>query len=172
MDQTGTYAPQLGSYLIDRGYQVTITALHPKLFTLSDRGISQEEIKKRFEEILVNTSKEQDKKVLNYFLIFLKKGGKIEVKIPEEKDIADEIKEGRPLGALLTSNFLKGNKPRFNFHFNVLIGIEDDKIIVNDPSWNECGGENTYNVRDFLYGLYASAFGDLDNACLIKIKRN
>jgi len=70
----------------------------------------------------------------------------------------------------MTTNFIYSDKPVFNFHFNVVTGIDDNYVYVNDPLWDGRGGKNKYTITEFLYGLYASAYGDLDNASLIKIK--
>jgi hypothetical protein len=170
IDAVGTYIPQLGLYLMSRGFDVTIVTQHPSIFTNNDTGMYGEEILKRVDSLLLNNPKEQNRKVLEYFKKFLEEGGKIEVKIPDEKDIVNELKEHRPVGAAMTTNFIYGNSPAFNSHFNIITGIDENYIYVNDSSWNECGGKKKYEKKDFFYGLYASAYGDLDNASLMIIK--
>ncbi len=172
-DNIGTYMPQLGVYLLKKGYEVEIVTLNPKLFTLSDKGKEKdlEFILERFEMLKNNSKSEQDKKTIDYFVEYLKVGGKIKIKMPSKEDIDEEIKQNRPVCALLTTNFLYGEKPVFNFHFNVITGLENDKIYANDPLWDERGGEKVYNIDEFFYGIYASAYGDLDNASLLKIKK-
>ena len=78
---------------------------------------------------------------------------------------------GRPLGALITSNFLLFDKASFNFHFNLITGIDNEFIYVNDPMWDYRGGKHKYPINDFMYAVYASAHGDLDNASIMKIKK-
>lgn len=170
VDEIGTYAPQLGSYLIKKGFEIEIITLHPKLFTNQDKNLTSEEILKRFEKLKEESKSERDKKALNYFIIFLKEGGKINIKIPLIEDIREEINNKRPLCALMTSCFLNSNKPCFNFHFNIISGFDEEHIYALDPLPDE-GGKKKYKISDFFYGLYASAYGDLDNACLIKIKK-
>ncbi|MBN1792355.1 C39 family peptidase [Candidatus Woesearchaeota archaeon] len=171
VDEIGTYAPQLGSFLIQKGFDVTITTLHPRLFTKYDIGASQEQIAKRFEDIKGETSSAQDKKTLGFFIQFLKDGGKVEVKVPDANDITGEIKSGNPLCALLTSNFEYGIEPSFNFHFNIVTGISEEFVYVNDPLDDSRGGKKKFLKNDFFFGLYASAHADLDNACLIKVRK-
>ena len=170
VDSIGTYAPQIGKYLAEKGFDVSIVTMHPKLFTLKDRTLSQEEIITRFNELKESFSV-QDKKVISMFIDFLNTGGKIIPKVPSKEDVVEELINKRPVAALLTTNFLNNNKPIFNFHFNLITGIDEEYIYVNDPIWDERGGKNKYRISDFFYGLYASAYGDLDNACLIKIVR-
>ena len=165
----GTFVPQIGSWLLEHGFDVEIVTLHPSLFTKKDIGISLREVKKRFEALTFKS--EKDKETSKYFIDFLDKGGKINVKIPNKTDIEEEINGKRPLFALLTSNFLLGSKPTFNFHFCVVTGIDDEFIYVNDPLWDKRGGKNKYLIEDFFYGLYASAYGCIDNACLVKVRK-
>jgi len=171
VDEIGTYMPQIGTYLIRHGFKVELITMHPKLFTLKDRSCSQEKLKTIFDEAYTNAKNEQDKKVISYFKEFLKAGGKINVKIPSIGDVIKELDNGRPVGASLTSTFLTGTKPRFNFHFNLITGYDNKYIYVNDPRWDEFGGDKKYLIEDFFYGIHASAYGDLDNASLILVKK-
>lgn len=172
VDTVGTYAPQLETYLIKHGFEVEIITLHPTLFTKHDYLMNQKEILFRL-EVLFNKSKiERNKKTLSYFIEFLKSGGKIKVNIPSKEDIINEIKENRPLGALMTTNFLNYNEPSFNFHYNVITGIDEEFVYVNDPWPDGSNGKKKHKINEFFYGIYTSAYADLDNACLIKIKRN
>ncbi|HIH39222.1 TPA: hypothetical protein HA219_00645 [Candidatus Woesearchaeota archaeon] len=107
---------------------------------------------------------------MSHFIGFIENGGKITSRIPCREDVQEEIDSKRPLCALMTTNFIYSDKPVFNFHFNVVTGIDDNYVYVNDPLWDGRGGKNKYTITEFLYGLYASAYGDLDNASLIKIK--
>jgi hypothetical protein len=106
-------------------------------------------------------------KTLKYYLDFLNAGGRLNVNIPDAGYIREALVQKVPLIASLTSNFLM-QKPVFNFHFNVIKGIAGDKITVNDPLWDERGGEHTYNIDDYLYAIAASLYGDLDNGTLLK----
>jgi predicted double-glycine peptidase len=64
-----------------------------------------------------------------------------------------------------------GMKPRFTFHFNVISGIEKQHIYVNDPDWGKVlGGKHQYKINDYLYAVYASAYGAIDNASFMKIR--
>ena len=170
-DSLGTYAPQLGSYLIKNGFDVEIVSMHPALFTNKDKGKNPDEMMVHLNDLFDCLKSERNKKALRYFIDFLKMGGTIKVKIPCKDDINGEINEKRPLLALMTSNFLVGAKPNFDFNFNVVTGIDDKYVYVNDPSWNEHGGKQKHIVTDFIYGVHASSYGDLDNGCLIKVKK-
>lgn len=152
VDETGTYIPQLGSYLIKRGFNVEIVTMHPSLFTKKDELMSSEEILRRFKDMYEKSESEKNKKVLNHFIQFINDGGTILVKIPSKRDLINEINEKRPVCALLTSNFLGGEKPIFNFHFNLVTGIDDGYVYVNDPAWDGRGGSKKYVINDFFYG--------------------
>ncbi|VVB79842.1 Peptidase_C39 like family protein [uncultured archaeon] len=167
----GTYAPQLGTYLLKRGFEVEIVTMNPYLFCNKLKRKSQKELYNFLSEKYKQSKKPKYKKPLKFFKEFIEAGGSIKVKIPDVKDIKEEISKGRPLCALITSNFLLGETPVFNFHFNVVTGIDKKYIYVNDPLWDYRGGKHKHLINDFLYAIYASAYGDLDNASLIKIKK-
>ncbi len=164
-ENLGTYAPQIGKYLINKGFEVEIVTLNPYLFTLS---MNHDEQITYFEELLERATTEKFIVPLQHFLDFLKAGGKINIKIPDETDLREEISHERPVGALLTTNFLHNKKANFNFHFNIVTGIDEKNVFVNDPDMQ---GEQKYLIKDFFYGIYASAAGDIDNASLIKIRK-
>ena len=170
-DSLGTYAPQLGSYLIKNGFDVEIVSMHPALFTNKDKCKNSDEIMVRLNGLSDCLKSERNKKALRYFIDFLKIGGTIKVKSPCKDDISGEINEKRSVLALLTSNFLVGAKPNFDFNFNVVRGIDDKYVYVNDPSRNEHGGKQKHIVADFIYGVHASSYGDMDNGCLIRVMR-
>ena len=171
VDETGTYAPQIGSFLIEKGFGVEIVTLNPRIFTNNDKELGQSAIIDKFKKMLNESKSQQDKKILDYYIEFLNEGGKLKVKIPDAKDVLEEIKNKRPLGALLTTNFLSNSKPCLNFHFNVITGIDDKFVYVNDPLPDFRGGEKKYLIEDFFFGLHASCYGDIDNGSLIKVKK-
>jgi hypothetical protein len=173
VDKVGTYAPQMGTFMLKNGFNsVEIITQHPGIFTIKDRGKSQKQILSQIEELLLEEEEEQNRKVLNYFVEFLKNGGKVKVKIPGVDDIQKGIKEKTPMIALLTTNFLTELEPEFNFHFNVITGIDKDFVYLNDPSPNQDGGRKKCRINDFLFGLYAASYGDLDNGSLLKISKD
>lgn len=171
VDEVGTYAPQMCTFMIKNGFSVELITQHPGIFTIKDRGKSQKEILRRMEILLRKEKKGQNKKVLRYFIEFLKSGGKIKVKIPGVDDIRDSLKEKSPLIGLLTTIFLTEKNPKFNFHFNVVTGIDKDYVYLNDPLPDQRGGKKKCSLNDFLFGLYAASYGDLDNGSLLKISK-
>lgn len=168
-DGIGTYGPQLGKYLIEQGFEIELVTMNPFLFTNKFKNYSQKDVLNHFKELLEKTTQEKFKIPLEFFIEFIEAGGKIKVKIPSIEDIKSEISEKRPLGALITSNFLLYDKPIFNFHFNLITGIDEEFVYVNDPLPDYRGGSHKYQINDFIYALYASAYGDSDNAMLMKI---
>lgn len=166
----GTYAPQLATYMIKNGFDVTIVTAHPSLFMRKDWD-KEMDMLKHFKALSKEKRFKGFKNTMKYFVEFLENGGKIEVHAPNRNDIESEISHGRPLGALMTTRFLNGKTPRLNFHFNVITGIDKKFVYTNDPADGVMGGKKKYLIEDFFYGLYTSAYGDIDNACLIKIRK-
>ncbi|MEK6849010.1 MAG: cysteine peptidase family C39 domain-containing protein [Nanoarchaeota archaeon] len=162
----GTYAPQLGTFLRKDGFHVEIITHHPSLFVKKEQQLSQEELKEKFKLSLEKQQTENVKNVLQYFHEFLENKGKLTVKIPTPDDVIFQLKQGHPVGALVTSNFVHGSKAVFNYHFLLIRGVTETGFIVNDPIPDERGGVKEYTFDEFRYALYASAAGDLDNASL------
>jgi len=171
VDKVGTYAPHIGAFMLKNGFSVELITQHPGIFTIQDRGKSQKEILHRMKGLLQKEEKDQNKKVLKYFIGFLESGGKIKVKIPGADDIRESLKNKSPLIALLTTNFLTEKNPEFNFHYNVVTGIDKNFVYLNDPLPDQRGGKKKCGINDFLFGLYAASYGDLDNGSLLKISR-
>lgn len=166
VDEIGTYAPQLGRYMMKDGFKVEIITHHPTVFVKKDQGKSQSEVLQVFENLRAVAQKPQNQKVLDQFIAYLKEGGKVTVKIPTAQDILERLQKGAPVCGLVTSNFVHGTKAVMNYHFLIVRGVENGKFIVNDPIPDERGGVKEYTFEEFLYGLYASAGADLDNASL------
>lgn len=171
-----TYSPQLGLYFLKKGYEVELVTFNPWIFNYSDK--QKPNLNKRLEEMYERVKrkkvKEELKVGLRFFIEFLNNGGKLAVKVPDKTDIEDELKNGRPIIALATTNFLykKQKKQIFNSHFNVITGLDGKYVYVNDPLAGKNGGKNKYLLSEFLFGIYASASGAPDNACLLKIKNS
>ncbi len=112
VDKVGTYAPQLGSYLLNRGYSVRIVTFHPSLFTLRHRNMSQGSVKAHLKRLFSSEKDSQKKKVLGYFLEFLKSGGEILADIPNPSYVKKELMAKRPVGQCLIKS---KNIISFNF---------------------------------------------------------
>ena len=166
-----TYMPQLGEYLLQNGFDVEIITMNPLIFTKQFEIKTQEELIKYFDKLETENTKEKSKEPLLFFKKFLKAGGRITPKIPNIHDFKEEISNNRPIIALVTSNFLWSDKANFNFHFNIITGIDENYIYVNDPMWDNRGGKHKYEINDFMYAIYASAYGDIDNASIMKIRK-
>ncbi len=134
----GTYGPQLGTFLMKQGFVVEQVLLNPGLFTVHDKTLSHEDIVQKIS--VAKAKKVINKRALRFMREYAKAGGKFTIAIPTEQHIREEIQSKRPLIALLTSNFLLGKEGKFNFHFNVITGIDDEFVYVNDPLSSEQGG--------------------------------
>jgi len=169
--EVGTYTPQLGLFLMKNGFQTDIITMNPGLFSVRDSGISQDKVLAILKSVRNKSTKPDDKITLDYFVKYIQKGGRVTPRIPDVKTIKTEIKNKRPILVLLTSNFLTGTKRKFNFHFNVITGIDKIHIYVNDPLMGIRGGRKKYKISDYFYAIHTSAYGDLDNASLMTIKK-
>ncbi|VVB73539.1 Peptidase_C39 like family protein [uncultured archaeon] len=177
----GTYAPQLGLDLLSNDFDVDIVTYNPYLVCKAYQNLSQEGLLKEFEaryrkvRLKRKPAYAKIKLALRYFIDFMNAGGRVTVKLPDRSDITGEIDSGRPMAALLTTRFLNSKRPVFNFHFVVVTGYSGDTVYTNDPLWRpgkkENWGVSSLTFDELSYAITASAFGDLDNACLIKIRR-
>ncbi|MBW2991467.1 C39 family peptidase [Candidatus Woesearchaeota archaeon] len=172
----GIYTAQLADFFLKNNFNVEIVTLNPKLFTKRDEKKKNIDLVSHFQKLLTDKEtskklKEDDKRGIKYFIKFVKNKGKIKIKIPDEKDLKTEIKNKRPVIAILTTNFLLGKKPRFNLHYNVVTGIDKKYVYVNDPLWDYRGGKHRYLIKDFLFGLYASSYPYVGDGSLMKIKK-
>lgn len=170
----GTSSPQLGSWLLRNGFDVEIVTMHPALFNLFSHFETKEALLKHLRSFRGKIKPRLNVIVLEHFIEFVQAGGKVTPRVPTVDDIKKELSAKRPLISLLTHWFLhdSGMKPRFTFHFNVITGIDPKFIYVNDPDWgDELGGQHKHEIGNYLYAMYASAYGALDNASLMIVKK-
>lgn len=170
VDGHGTYAPQLGSYLMKIGFDVDIVMLHPRLFTLKDTGMGNEAAYDRFTSIMPDLRSDSEKTVIDYFIQYAQDGGSTTVKIPDEQDITNELLQGRPVVADLTTRFLRSVEPWFNLHFNLVTGIDRRFIYVNDPGDGRLGGRKRYLIKDWMFGLHASTYAGFHEGTLMRVR--
>ncbi len=167
----GTYTPELGLYLLSQNFEVEIVTMNPHLFNASFKNASKKKtlthLKKKHEKM---KGKEM-KKCIEFFIKFIEAGGKLTVRVPNAEDIKEEIRNKRPLVVQLTSDFLSTAYLGFNFHYNVVTGLDKKKVYVNDPLWDTAGGRRAYEINEYLYAIHAAAFGEADNASIMKIKQ-
>lgn len=170
-----TYMPQLGSYFIKQGFKAEIVTFSPYLFVQKDKEIVSilDRLTRFYNDVKDKPVSDEIKRPAKYFVDFIKRGGNVTVKIPDEADIRSELASSRPILTGLTSNFLypKQKDPGFNFHGNVITGIDDKYVYVNDPYADERGGMRKHLIIEFLFGIHAAAFGAPDNASILKVKR-
>lgn len=166
----GTYMPQLGSYFLSHNFDIEIVTMNPHLFNSSFKNASQKKIRTHLETLLNETTKTERKTSLKFFIDYMKSGGKITVKIPTIEDMKNELKHKQPLISLLTTQVLYKKKIGFNFHYQVITGVDKKSVLVNDPGAGLLGGKHAHDINDYLYALYASAYGETDNASIMKIR--
>lgn len=160
----------IGYYLLKKGFKVEIIMFHPRLFTLQDIGKSRAKIMEILQSKIGDPNNmDWDDDVLEYLIKFLQKGGSLEVKIPDLDDIESEINAGRSMLVTTDTNFLNGKKAGYYLHANVISGIDEVNIHVNDSLWDERGGKNIYGKKDYLYGIHIATHGNFNNGSLLKI---
>lgn len=170
----GTFTPQLGRYLLQHGFAVEIVTTHPSLFSLHMQCNSVHEMQHHLSSIRDTMKGEFDPIALEHFISFIEAGGTLTPRIPRLHDLEQEIEEKRPVLVPITHWFLHKSDlpPRFSIHFNIVTGIDHDTVTINDPDWGEeFGGKHAINRDAFLYAMYASAKGGIDDACIMKIRR-
>lgn len=170
VDSVGTYVPQLGTYLLKCGLEVAIATLHPGMFTVRDVDMDGVRVARRLRTLRRTARRPRHIKVLDFFSEFVAAGGVVRPRVPSAAILEEEIAARRPVGVLLTSHFLVGRRPAFNAHFNLVTGVEDGDVFVNDPMWGPRGGAKRHAMDAFLFGVHASTFGDLDNGAFLLVK--
>lgn len=168
----GSYLPQAGTYLQSLGFETEIVSMNPHLFVLKDKGISKHDVLSRFEKIKTyNKDNERNTKVIIYFSEYLNAGGKISPTIPSSKDIETEIENKSPVLVVTTTRFLFQDTPKFNTHALLITGYDDKNFYVNDPGPSPYAGKKELLKEHLMYGIYATAHGDFDNAAILKVKK-
>ncbi len=188
---SGLSSFSLAIFLLQNGMNVKMVYMNPFLFNLDHQN-------QKFElaDLLDYISKMSTKKIpvdwTNTFpelIKFLELGGELVIDYPKRSHIQEALANGNPIIAVLTTWFLakqtfEGEKDRvrgfFNSHFNVITGLDGDRIFVNDPEFfepdfqkskinggYELGGPQNYNVDDYLFGIYTNIGQDLDNGAII-----
>lgn len=166
----GTSTPSLGMALMKRGFEVEIVSMNPGLFNLDSHFPTQEKMLGYLKKLKKDLLGRINKYVVDQFIQFVEAGGTLTPRIPTAEDIREETSEKRPVLCHLTHWFLQPNNKDtcFTFHFNIITGLDGEKIFVNDPDLEQ---KRVYNVNDYLYAIYAGASGAIDNACLLKVKK-
>lgn len=177
LSEVGVYAPQLGTNLIEHGFNAEIITYNPRLIEKIDQTLDQKALLYKFKYKADFLKTEGDKKCINYFINFMEQGGTIRVTIPSLEVIQEQLENKQPLIASLATIIYPGKPDEFHpyrdtIHGVVITGRGQGLISVNDPSWTEDGGKHSYPELEFLYAVHASALGDLDNACFITANKS
>src|SRR3989344_4462690 len=104
------------------------------------------------------------------FITYLQDSGRLHVAIPTLKEIRQETNAGRPVIALVQNSIWYSRVPGrpFSdiFHLVVITGVDDAYVYINDPHW-KFGGQVKHTHEEFLFALYSSSLGDVDNGSVI-----
>jgi hypothetical protein len=165
----GLSNPQVATYMVNKGLNVEIDTLNPYLFNALDIGKPQSVIYQKVKNIQVTNPAFES--VQTHFIEFMDAGGKLNPAILTKKNITDEIDLGHPVMLPLITRAIHGHETGYNFHMNVVIGYEENKFIVHDPSSSKerAGGTNAINQDLAMNTFHMTAFADFDNASIIKI---
>ncbi|HYK08095.1 MAG TPA: C39 family peptidase, partial [Candidatus Eisenbacteria bacterium] len=128
--QFGTFSPQLGINLLHDGFEVEIITRNPLLVERKDKDLSSETLLSKLEEKLAQYKTKDDNYTgVDYFIKFMKAGGKVKVKIPDIEDLREELNSNRPVIAFLSNSSLykeniakKLNQP-FNYTFHIVLVV-------------------------------------------------
>jgi hypothetical protein len=161
----------IGIYLLQHGFGVEIVMFHPRLFTINNRNMSTKELIGYFQARIGNKDNiKWDDDILRHLISFIEHGGEVIVKISDDNDIRQEIEAGRPLLVTADTNFLYGKEANYYLHANVIIGMENEYIYVNDSLWDERGGKRRYKIKDYIFGIHSATHGNFNNGHLLKVK--
>ncbi len=170
----GTVTPQLGLFLQKKGFKTEILTMHPGLFSLYSKFKTPGDLVTHFKKLKPKLKGEYDGIAVDYFIKYVQSGGKVRVKIPDEKDLHVQLKKGGLAIASITHWFLSKTDmpPRLSIHFNVVTGMDDKFVYVNDPDFgNDFGGKRKFKIKDYLYAIYASTPGGVDDASILLINK-
>lgn len=167
-DHVGTYFPQVGAWLEQRGYNTTITTAHPELFTRSAADKADDDL-----EALIRAKEprsEQEEKVLSYFDDYFNAGGRVNYSIPSIDTVKEHVDAERPVGACATTWFHDDIGTGMNYHFIVATGYDENYVYVNDPNPDHTdNGRTRYTHDEFLYAVHTTVPGDFDNGALFTV---
>ncbi|MFA7308713.1 MAG: cysteine peptidase family C39 domain-containing protein [Patescibacteria group bacterium] len=170
----GTTTPQLGRFFLAHGFDVEIVGLHPALFQLNSSFIDSSEMIEYLQKMRTVLKDGYDAIAIEHFISFVQEGGIFSPKIPTDMDIESELNEQRPVLVPLSHWFLRQTSmpPRFTTHFNVVTGMNNTEFYTNDPDFgDDFGGQHSTKKETFMYAVYVSAKGGIDDACVMKINK-
>lgn len=158
IDETGIYFWEIGTYLLKKGFKVTLITRDPKLFSKKDF----ENPPKNFWEFFQNEKNfdlktEDDFESFSYLKKFIEAWWKINIKVPDVNDIEKALLNDSLIISILTYKFLVHDTAKFDFHYNLVTGINQSEIMVNDPGSTHWG-KLKYPINDFLYAVYATTY--------------
>jgi hypothetical protein len=166
--ESGTTAYDNGSLLLDEGLKVTAVTAQPMLFP-PDIAKSIKDNKDIYEIIgkkAIHSPKYKTN--LDTLKVFLEKGGKMLIQIPNIKHICAAIDEGHPIIALLYGGAL-GSKEG-GFHFVVVTGYDAKNVFLNNPLPGS-SSQSKFPIDQFLYAVHSSTTADIDNGTLLIVSK-
>lgn len=148
----GTLITELGRSLLKHNFNVALTTFNTRWFPNTFKSMSSNDLK-RYIIKKMHTSKKQ-KRLLKSMVSFIEEGGKLKVDIVTEKDIKKAIKSKNPPIICIDNKVLFGKKPGKRGHFVIPVGINKDKIVINDPH-SKNGGIKSYDKNKIIFALYS-----------------
>ncbi len=171
LSSVGTYMPHLAQHLKRKGFTTEIIIHNPKIFRVEDKILSQPVLLRAIQNRLEGQEiSERDREGIKVFITYLQDSGRLHVAIPTLKEIRQETNAGRPVIALVQNSIWYSRVPGrpFSdiFHLVVITGVDDAYVYINDPHW-KFGGQVKHTHEEFLFALYSSSLGDVDNGSVI-----
>lgn len=169
----GTSTGHMGAYLLEKGFSVTFHTVDIEIFDPSWVRLSSKELITKLQErrkYLQHSRYNDDMLdvIVDGYILFLEKGGKITFKIVDEEYLHTQLQQG-PCILQVSYNFLN-NCPKYYYnsehkayvqdaiqghpttHAVVVSGYKDGKFVIVDPDF-EYGG-----VREIAAGRLIGAF--------------
>jgi len=121
----------------------------------------------RSKELSFSPQRSKDEIFLRGLTKFLDKGGTLVLRIPTVTEtILPQLRQGHPVICSVDARSLynwdaleedendRRHRLGFGGHYVIVSGLEEDDVIINDPS-SHSGGVRNYPLDRFLYALYS-----------------
>jgi hypothetical protein len=164
---TGVYIQEVARHAIEQGFTASLTTADTsRLPPFYARQTTEEIILDLRQRISGEEVGEKQAVYLSGMIRFLESGGQLRLRVPTLEDpIERDLADGYPVVCSIDMKALYGETAldaewpaAFRVgqvgHYVVVSGLEDDRVILNDPS-TYLGGIVAYPRERFLYALYS-----------------
>jgi len=154
--RVGTYATQLGTHLIENGFDVRIKCWDSRIFVQKHKKMKTKSVLNSLKNILDSGKKIEgiSRRGFRFMVRFLEAGGKVELNYTKERDITEALKSGNPPILCIERKSLYGNEKGEKGHFVIVSGADKKNFIINDSGHGH-GGIKKYPKEDLMFALHS-----------------